>query len=53
MDKESYCFGETKKIITSDNLSKYYELDVSQRVIDDLTYMVFQDTENKGVKVVL
>lgn len=53
MGKGQYCFGDTRDVITAQNLSEYYELDVSVQSDDGFRYMVFQNADNaNGVKLV-
>jgi hypothetical protein len=53
MGKGKYCFGYTNNVITAQNLSEYYELDVTMRPADGFQYMVFQNADNPdGVKLV-
>lgn len=53
MGKGKYCFGDTHEVITAQNLSEYYELDVTMQPADGFHYMVFQNGDNPdGVKLV-
>ena len=53
MGKGKYCFGDTQDVITAQNLSEYYELDVTMQPADGFQYMVFQNADNPdGVKLV-
>ena len=53
MGKGKYCFGETCEVITAQNLSEYYELDVAMQSADGFRYMVFQNADDlNGVKLV-
>lgn len=56
MGKGKYCFGDTHDVITAitaQNLSEYYELDVTMQPADGFQYMVFQNADNPdGVKLV-
>lgn len=53
MGKGKYCFGDTHEVITAQNLSEYYELDVTMQLADGFQYMVFQNGDNPdGVKLV-
>lgn len=48
MGKGKYCFGDTHDVITAQNLSEYYELNVTMRSIDDIQCMIFQDGRNNN-----
>lgn len=53
MGKGKYCFGDTNNVITTQNLSEYYELDVTMQPADGFQYMVFQNANNPdGVKLI-
>lgn len=53
MGKGKYCFGDTHDVTTAQNLSEYYELDVTMQPADGFQYMVFQNADNPdGVKLV-
>lgn len=53
MGKGKYCFGDTNNVITAQNLSEYYELDVTMQPADGLRYMFFQNANNPdGVKLI-
>lgn len=52
MGKGKYAFGETEQIITEENLSDFYELNVSIKNIQDFRCMVFGNS-NDEIKIVL
>ena len=52
MGKGKYAFGETEQIITEENLSDFYELNVSIKSIEDFRSIVFSDDTDK-IKIVL
>ena len=52
MGKGKYVFGETEDVITEQNLSEYYELNVSIKPIEDFRSIVFSDDTDK-IKIVL
>lgn len=52
MEKGKYAFGETEQIITEENLSDFYELNVSIKNIQDFRCMVFGNS-NDEIKIVL
>lgn len=52
MGKGKYVFGETNQIITEENLSDFYELNVSMKNIEDFRCMVFSNS-NDEIKIVL
>lgn len=53
MGKGKYCFGDTCEVITAQNLSEYYELDVAMQSDDGFRYMIFQNADDiNGVKLV-
>ena len=52
MGKGKYAFGETEQIITEENLSDFYELNVSIKNIQDFRCMVFGNSDDE-IKIVL
>ena len=52
MGKGKYAFGETEQIITEENLSDFYELNVSIKNIQDFRCMVFGNSDD-DIKIVL
>lgn len=52
MGKGKYAFGETEQIITEENLSDFYKLNVSIKNIQDFRCMVFGNS-NDEIKIVL
>lgn len=52
MGKGKYCFGDTHEVITAQNLSEYYELDVSMQSADGFQYMIFKNNDVNSVKLV-
>lgn len=52
MGKGKYVFDETEDVITEQNLSEYYELNVSIKSIEDFRSIVFSDDTDK-IKIVL
>lgn len=52
MGKGKYVFGKTEDVITEENLSEYYELNVSIKNADDLKCLVFSNDDNK-INIVL
>lgn len=53
MGKGKYCFGDTTDVITAQNLSEYYDLNVTMQSGNGFQYMVFQNSDDiDGVKLV-
>jgi len=53
MGKGQYCFGDTQDVISQETLSKYYDLNVTMRKVDEFPCMVFKSNTNlNGVQVI-